>query len=189
MLTFAYDPRRCWFWRVVLSRNPLVRGTDRIEALVIMLAVVVSLLVIPVAGAVGSAVYDTRAHLYAREARTWHRVTATIIGTGGEAVHPYSGRPVMQARWAAEGGWYTAFLPIKDPVKPGDLVQVWVDDDGNPVDAPPPTSNAGSEAVTIAVSIAVLVIGVSASLVVATRWQLDRIRDTQAERAIQTLVR
>jgi len=37
-------------------RNPLVRVTDRLEALVIVLAIVVSLLAAPVAGAVGTAV-------------------------------------------------------------------------------------------------------------------------------------
>ena len=55
MLTFTLDPRRwplmCAFWR-----NPLVHVTDRLEALVILLAIVVSLLAAPVAGAVGTAV-------------------------------------------------------------------------------------------------------------------------------------
>lgn len=187
MQTFSYDLRRWWISRV-FSGNPLVRATDRVEALVIMLAIVVSLLVIPVAGAVGSAIYDVRAHLYARQARTWHQIEATITGTGRKPIDPDSGLPVVQLRWATKSGWRTASLPWPDPVQPGDVVQVGVDADENLADAPPPTSNAGSEAVTIAVSIVLLVMGASASLVAATRWQLDRIRDAQAEREIRTLV-
>ena len=72
MQTFTFDPRRWWVTPAV-CRNPLVRRIDRVEPLAIMLAIVVSLLVIPVAGAVGTAVYDDRADLYAQEARTRHR--------------------------------------------------------------------------------------------------------------------
>ena len=50
MHTFIFDPRRWWVAPAV-SRNPLVRRIDRVEPLAIMLAIVVSLLVIPVAGA------------------------------------------------------------------------------------------------------------------------------------------
>ena len=62
MQTFTFDPRRWWVAPAV-CRNPLVRRIDRVEPLAIMLAIVVSLLVIPVAGAVGTAVYDDRADL------------------------------------------------------------------------------------------------------------------------------
>ena len=47
---------------------------------------------------------------------------------------PYRGPVVVQARWATNGGWHTASLRWKDPVRVGDLVQVWVDTAGNPVD-------------------------------------------------------
>ena len=44
----------------LLGRDPLVRTTDRIQALVLVLAVVVSLLAAPITAAVGTAVYDSR---------------------------------------------------------------------------------------------------------------------------------
>jgi hypothetical protein len=47
-----------------------VRVTDRLEALVIVLAIVVSLLAAPVAGAVGTAVYDARRQQYEAEVLT-----------------------------------------------------------------------------------------------------------------------
>jgi hypothetical protein len=44
----------------LFRRNPLLRASDRIEALVVALAVMVSLLAVPVAAAVGTAVHDSR---------------------------------------------------------------------------------------------------------------------------------
>ena len=82
METFTLNPRRWWILRL-LGRNPLLRTADRIEALVIVSAAVVSLLAIPVAGAVGTATYDARHSLYTKEAQMRHSVTATVTDAGG----------------------------------------------------------------------------------------------------------
>jgi hypothetical protein len=73
MQTFTLDPSRWWIARI-FGRNPLLRGSDRIEALAAMAAIVVSLLMIPFACAAGTAFYDNRTHLYSQEARTRHAV-------------------------------------------------------------------------------------------------------------------
>ena len=64
----------------VVGRNPLIRISDRVEALVLVLAVVVSLLAIPIAAAVGTAVHDSRSSLYAEQAQARRMVTATVVG-------------------------------------------------------------------------------------------------------------
>ena len=68
-------------WPIVrlFSRNPLVRASDRIEAVVLVLAVVVSLLAAPIAAAIGTAVHDARRHVYIGQAQTRHTVAATVI--------------------------------------------------------------------------------------------------------------
>lgn len=43
----------------LFRRNPLIRASDRIEALAMAVAVMVSLLAVPVAAAVGTAVHDS----------------------------------------------------------------------------------------------------------------------------------
>lgn len=68
----------------VFSRNSLVRGTDRLEAVVMLLAVTVSLLTIPFAAAAGTAVHDSRSHVYAHQAQTRHPATATVIDHEGD---------------------------------------------------------------------------------------------------------
>ena len=52
----------------LLGRDSLVRATDQIEALVLVLAVAVSLLAAPIAAAVGTAVYESSRQLYAEQA-------------------------------------------------------------------------------------------------------------------------
>lgn len=44
------------------SRNPLLRNSDRVEALALVIAFTVVVLAIPVAGAIGTAVYDAGAN-------------------------------------------------------------------------------------------------------------------------------
>ena len=64
----------------LLGRDPLVRTTDRVEALVSVLTVVVTLLAVPIAAAIGTELYDTRRHAYAAG------VPTTTNGAAVEAV-------------------------------------------------------------------------------------------------------
>ena len=57
MQTFTLLSQRWWVVRV-FGRNPLVRLSDRVGVLLVLLAWVVSIIAAPVAGAVGTAVYD-----------------------------------------------------------------------------------------------------------------------------------
>lgn len=77
METFTLDPR-CWWTSRILGRNPLIRRTDRIEALVMLTVFVVSLLAVPVAGVAGTLTYQARDRLYRQEALERHRVTAVV---------------------------------------------------------------------------------------------------------------
>jgi hypothetical protein len=54
METFTLAPVGCWIVRA-FGRNPLVRTSDRIEALPLILAVTVALAAAPIAGRLGSA--------------------------------------------------------------------------------------------------------------------------------------
>lgn len=94
----------------VFSRNPLVRGTDRLEAVVMLLAVTVSLLTIPFAAAAGTAVHDSRSHVYAHQAQTRHPATATVIDHEGvidsnttATSAPPRTKITVPARWVVNG--------------------------------------------------------------------------------------
>ena len=91
----------------LLGRDPLVRTTDRIQALVLVLAVVVSLLAVPIAAAVGTAVHDSRGHLYAEQAHTRHIVAATVTDVPASQQVLRTGTITVPVRWSAAGAEHT----------------------------------------------------------------------------------
>ena len=117
-------------WLVVrlFGRNPLIRISDRIEALALVLVVVVSLLALPIGAAVGTAVYDSRSRLYAEQAQAKTQVTATVIDS------PARGDTItVRARWFAAGAEHTGAVKAQPTAKPGDVIEIWVNKDGSHV--------------------------------------------------------
>jgi hypothetical protein len=166
---------RGWWILRACSRNPLVRAIDRLELLIMALGFVTVLVAAACAGALGTAVYDARSRVYIEQAQTTHTVTGTAIED--------STVTTVNARWQARTGWHR-----DRTVKTGDLLTIWVDRDGKPVEAPAPTSRAGVEAVGVALAAWQTVTIVVAGWVWWTHSHLDRRRDTAWERDIQSLI-
>jgi hypothetical protein len=168
----------------LFRRNPLLRASDRVEALVVALAVMVSLL----AAAVGTAVHDSRRDVYAAQHHTRHLVTATI--TDDTAAHNISrtNTPTMAARWSAAGAEHTGAITAQSATKPGDHAAIWVDNNGAATDEPTPTTRAGVDAVTAALFMWAGVTAAAAILLAATQAVCDRIRAIRWQHAIDTLI-
>jgi hypothetical protein len=190
METFNLDPRRWWLVRLV-GRNPLLRTADRIEALVIVCAAIVSLLAIPVAGAAGTATYDARHRLYVHEAQTRHLVTATVTGTGvsdtGGVDAPATATISVEAAWQDGNAYRTGRIERTDRVKIGDRVQMWVDCTSNQTRPPTPMSRAGREAILLGFAIWYGAVLAAASSVMFVRNRLDRAREAGWDREIESL--
>lgn len=183
METFTLEPR-CWRIARLFGRNPLLRRTDRLEALVMLVALVTSLVAIPIAGVVGVAAYGARDRVYTQEAQERHRVMATVT----DAEHEDLGTTVAQAKWPLAAGLRTGTLVLADPVKAGENIEIWVDKDGTPTIPPTPAWLAAAEAVGMAgVTLLAVAVGM-ATLVAAIRLRLDRTRDAAWEREIRYLV-
>lgn len=182
METFTLDPSR---WRIarVFGRNPLLRRADRIESLIMLVALVVSLVAVPVAGVFGAVTYGARDQVYTREAHERHRVMATII----DALVEDLGVVVVQAKWPGPNGERNGPLVVTEQAKVGGTIEMWVDADGNPVDPPSPTWLAVGEAVGVAVVTALAATMTMAALVAVVRSRLDRARDALWERDIKLL--
>jgi hypothetical protein len=178
-------------WPVLLrlaGRDPLVRTTDRIEALVMVLAVVVSLLAIPIAAAVGTAVYDSRRQAYAEQTHTRHTVAATVTDVPASQQILRTGTITVAARWTAGGAEHTGAVKAQSTTKTGDTVEIWVDDNGAQVPAPTPTTRAAVEAATGALVIWISVAAIAATLSTLTRAVCDRIRFTGWQHDLEHLV-
>lgn len=182
---------RHWVLRA-FGRNPLVRPSDRVEASVTVLAALVVLLAIPFVGAVGTAVHEDRAHLYASQAAALHSVEATVTRRSVTELRGYSIRISAPVAWEDPGqrsdGKHTEVVALDAPVHAGDTIKVWLDDGGNRVDAPPDRARAGAEAVAAALALWVSVATVSAMLVALVHLRLGRLRARAWDRELQHLV-
>lgn len=177
-----------WLGFRALSRNPLVRTGDRIESVVVVLAAVVVLVAGACAGALGTMVYSARAQTYAEQAQTRHAVVATAVDDAITVTTPQTVITTVYARWRVNGVDHTADLGCDKPVKAGALLQIWIDEQGNRVAAPPPSSRAAMDAATLAVVGWLSVVLVTAGAVSAVRARTRRVRDAQWDREISCLV-
>ena len=182
METFTLDPC-CWRVGRLFCRNPLLRKADRIEALVILVALVVSLAAIPVAGVAGAVVYGVCHSRYAQEADQRHTVVATVTATGIDSVDA----SLVQASWPVAVGERSGPIEVTTAAKVGQGVRIWIDKAGNPADPPTPSGRAVADAFATVLSI-MLTIGLGmTSLVTGTCSRLDRARDVEWEREIRCL--
>jgi hypothetical protein len=178
-----------WLLRAWRRRNPLVRTSDRIELVITALGILTVMVATACAGALGTAVHEERSHRYATEAQTRHTLIAratedstTVVGFRDHAV------TIVDARWQANGTDHADALTIDGRAKAGDPLLIWVDRDGNRVDAPMPTSQAGVDAIGVAYAAWQAVLFTVAGLVWWARVGLNRRRMSGWERDIRSLV-
>jgi hypothetical protein len=189
MHAFSLRHRSWWITRA-FGRNPLLRWTDRMEAWVIVFAILVALAAAPVCAAAGVGVYRSHARFYAEQSLARHSVTATVVETGPQPHQPRSTGITVLAMWlvaadGARGGEvevaHTRWLSRDRAVNPGNRIDIWVDDAGAPVAPPTPPSQAGLDAVGFGAGIwLVAALGLTAA-VAMVRSPLNRIRRVQWE--------
>jgi len=172
----------------LFRRNPLLRASDQVEALVMAVAVMVSLLAVPVAAAVGTAVHDSRRDVYAQQHHTRHLLTATITDDAAAQTISRTNTATMASRWSAAGTEHSGAVEAQSETETGDHVAIWVDDNGAPTGEPAPTTHAGVDAVTAALFMWAGVTAAAVLLLAGTRAVCDRIRAISWQHAIDTLV-
>ncbi len=172
----------------VFSRNPLVRTSDRIDAAMIPLAVVLVAVAAVCAGLFGTIVHDVETHKYLEEAKSRHTVVATAVDDSAKGLIPESTAADVHARWKANGVDHVGLISWDRPVKAGAALQIWVDADGNRVDQPRPVALAGADAVLFAAVAWWVVVLATAQTVVVVRAHTARVRDAQWDREIRSLV-
>lgn len=167
MQTFAIRPPR-WL-SVLFGRNPLIRTTDRLEALALVLTFVMALLAAPVAGAAGTAIYDSRSRHHAEQAQSRTAVTATVIDL------PARSDPTrVQARWYAAGAEHTGLVQARSTPRTGESFEIQVNQDGTY--AGPPHLSAAREAVLVALAVWLNATAAAVLVYVGVRSVLNRAR-------------
>jgi hypothetical protein len=178
-----------WWVLRACGRNPLVRRTDRLELLIVALGILVVVVAAACAGALGTAVHDARSRVYIAQAQTRHTVTARAIDDSTIVLRADDNTATrVNARWQVNGTEHTANLKWDLAVKTGDPLTIWVDRNGDRVDAPTPISQAGADAVGVAYVVWQSVALAAAGLICWGRSRLDRRRDSAWERDIRCLI-
>ena len=183
METFTFGLGNGWWFRA-LGRNPLVRRSDRIEALMVVLAVLLTVVAIPIAGAIGTSVHDMRTRQYAEEAQTKHQVTATAIKDGTVGMDGEKDVFTAKATWSVAGQPHTGEVVWPNRPRIGAQQSIWIDAIGKNVMPPSSPSRATADALAMAASVFFGVAGASAGLVYVVRRQLDRWRYAEWDREL-----
>lgn len=187
MDTFTVLPSNGWLVRLT-GRNALVRRTDRIEALVGAMAVMLVLCAAPIAAALGTAVHETRSEFYADQARHRHVVEATALSDSETTVRTNSIEFDVDARWKFDDVYHVERVQSAVFVKVGDRFQTWVDDQGAAASAPAPPGQAGGDAVGAAVLSWLGVVFVTAGACGVVRHRFDRERHADWDREFEALI-
>jgi hypothetical protein len=184
--------RSRWVLRA-FGDNPLLRWTDRLEAGVVLAAIVLALVMVPLCMAESAHVYRSHAKTYAAQASTRHMVTATVAATEGPARQPHTTSSAVLAVWSvgadgARGGeaqvdhadWVTTERTVSD----GDQIPLWLDDAGALVDPPTPLVQAGFDAIGAGVGVWGLTLLALVACVTVVRSPLNRLRQGRLDREI-----
>lgn len=175
-------------WIRVWGSNPLVRRSDRLEAIVVFLAALIVIVSVPFAAAIGTSVHDTRSRLYAEEANDLSQVTASATGRGSAEMRGDNSIFVARATWTADGRQHSGILDWATRVNAGDRQVIWVDARGDAVGPPTPPSQAVSDGVVMGLATWLAVAGAVSLCAYAVRHRLDRSRYAQWDREITASV-
>ena len=159
MQTFTFTAGS-WTRRLMM-RNPLMRTSDRVQAVTLVLLLALALAAVPIAGAVGTAIYDARVHAIATERLSIRQVTATAIADSVITRLPYQSSIATELQWQDGGRDHRAIVDTDSEMKAGGHTEIWIDSTG--AQSRPPLS--GSDAATEAIMSAFLLIS---ALAVAT---------------------
>ncbi|AGB21184.1 hypothetical protein Mycsm_00743 [Mycobacterium sp. JS623] len=185
-----------WRWRLAQARgrNPLVRTSDRVEVAVMALAVLVSLIVMPFAGAIGTAIHDEHAKTYATQQHDRHQVAAPADKTAADktatdkAAAPTGPAAVLQARWRAGDVENAGALDWANPTKDAAGADIWVDNNGRQVGPPAASWQAAADATVAAAGVWLAATTIAALAVALVRRGLRHARSNAWNREIATLV-
>ncbi|BBX18497.1 hypothetical protein CRI77_08420 [Mycolicibacterium duvalii] len=184
MQTFTFGVG-VWMRRLV-ARNPLVRATDRVEAMVVVAVAALSILAIPVAGSVGTAEYDRLVHTFADQQLTRQSVDATAVQDSREAPQPYQRRYVTEIRWNFAGVTHTDEVRT-NRMSAGDRLPIWVDETGAHAGPAPTAEDAVAGAVSAAMGFWTMVAGAGLAVWAAVRLWLVRARFSAWDRELDDL--
>ncbi|MEU4523980.1 hypothetical protein AB0F52_35330 [Amycolatopsis sp. NPDC024027] len=176
--------------RLLPGRNPLARAGDRVEALLLLLAVAGALLAIPFAAALGSETYAAQTARAAQERTTRHPATAVSLAAASGQSYGTDGAGAPAAQTTVPAAWFDARGTrhtgdvLADPGSPaGTRVSVWLDQHGELTGEPLSASTSAADGVFAAILLWAAITGALAGLYGTARFVLARFHAAAWDRA------
>lgn len=175
-------------WNVrALKRNPIVRATDRLEALSFLALFVMALLAIPVAVHVSDHAFASTMRFVEEESQSRHSVQATVV-QGSSGLPTDFGTPLYaQVQWREGVGERTERIATPVTLAAGSETTVWLDDAGKVVTAPLKPADASVNATSAGWSVWLVAVVLCGLVGMAIRKGLDRARARSWDRALQLM--
>lgn len=185
MSTTFHLPLR-WHLRA-LGSNPLIRRSDRLEALVFLGVLVVALLAIPFATNIGRQTFDGYMQTVSEQADTRHSIEATVLDGSTSVLTDFEGPTPVRVQWPEGDELRTEYVFSPGIVKAGDSMTIWVDDEGKVVTAPHTATDAQVSAIGAGMTIWISVVAFGAMAAFGVRRGLDRSRDRGWDREVDAI--
>lgn len=167
-------------WRLQpFNPSPLMRGSDRCQALLHLVVIALMLLTIPVAGALGTTSYTRTAEQIRTEAAVKVSVPGIVSGSPHQipGTSPY--RPARfeaPVRWDRDGRTESGTIAVDATAVLGSRVQVWLGADGKPSDPPARPGTAAGTGIATALSALIIGWGGALALEWCVAWLLNGLR-------------
>ncbi|MEV0067953.1 MULTISPECIES: hypothetical protein [unclassified Amycolatopsis] len=142
------NPLLRWWHLLVPGHGSVARTSDRVQAALVLVTILVALAAIPFSAAAGSAVYAAQKEQSARELAENRPATATLladgppVSIGGRSGEVGSPMPTDAMWFGRDGARHLGQVNANAGTHRGDVVPIWVNSSGTVV--APPTSSAGA---------------------------------------------
>ncbi|HEX5116899.1 MAG TPA: hypothetical protein VFW65_17035 [Pseudonocardiaceae bacterium] len=160
------------------GRNALRRRTDRIEAAVVIGAIVLTLAAVPAALAIGTRVHRHYLSVSATQTAAERHVTATLLDPSDTLPlgSPESTVPV-RARWTQPPGvGHVGIVQAAESTSAGSHVRIWTNPAGTPMDPPLSVDQARNRGGFAILAAMLAVVSLLGSMIAIVRMRLNRIR-------------
>ncbi len=184
MQTFAFNLGARF--RCLLGVNPLVRTSDRVQAMAELAVVVLALFTVAVAAAVGTAVHDEVTRELAAHRLVRQQIVAIVSADSQDAAQPFAESSVTEIRWEFDGKPHTDTIHTQ-PLRAGDRLTVWVDAAGERTLAVPSDADAVVLAIVTALAVWAAVLTPATVLLLLLRNSLNGARFTAWDRELDDL--
>ncbi|TNC20479.1 Rv1733c family protein [Amycolatopsis alkalitolerans] len=176
-------------WRLLRAGNsPLAGRWERIEARFLAVAIVLSVLALPVAALVGSTVYNAQVLLGERQSDVRHQATAVTVDEAPPAAAVAGDVVTFQleqvtVRWTLPGGEArTGTTAVEPGTAAGTAVPVWLDAAGGLTARPVSPADAAGIATAAGALVAFVAAVAAAMLITGARLVFGRLRQASLAR-------